>query len=67
MRNALKVYENKGAVAVCGVEPNDAKPFETVGGVAVDKEVRARINDGFLVEVKPAKEESKNTVTEKKG
>ena len=51
------IYEHTCTVTLCGIEPNGEKAFETIGGIAVDKNVRARIADGALVLVKkPAQE-----------
>ena len=63
MKKETKQFKNVCSVALCGVEPNEIKEFALQDGIVIDKEARARIRDGGLIEVKKVKE----TAIEKKG
>ena len=63
MKIEKRLFKNVCSVELCGVEPNEIKEFTVQDGIVTDKEARARIRDGALVEVKKVKE----TAIEKKG
>ncbi len=55
MKKETKQFKNVCSVALCGVEPNEIKEFALQDGIVIDKEARARIRDGGLIEVKNEK------------
>jgi hypothetical protein len=52
VKEETKKLKNNCSIELCGVEPGEIKEFATQGGIVIDKEARARIRDGGLIEVK---------------